>query len=173
MGFRSVFDVTGENQFRGERAETLFDTEAIRRGYSVKTIEGIENYTKHIDKQIWNIQRDEFFNVQVKALKKVSRGDTVLTNNYVWIEFQNVAGYSGWIYGEFDIIAFERLIDFIIVTREDLIELCERLINFDDIVIYSSQAMYKIYTRQGRRDKISLIRMSDLETLNHTIWLKT
>ena len=173
MSFRSQFDVTGENQIRGERAESLFDLEARRRGYKVSTVDGEDNYKHHIDKRIWNRERNEFFNVQVKALKKISRSDNQLTDEIVWIEFVNVKGYSGWIYGTFDIIAFERVNDFIIVDRLDLIELCERLVNFNETVYSSAKAVYKIYTRQGRRDKISLIKMKDIESLSNTIWMKS
>lgn len=170
---RSQCDVTGENYLRGSHAEGSFDKEALRRGYSVETAIGEDNYKKHIDKRIWNSSICEHFKVQVKSRKKISRFDESVTDEYVWIEFKNNKGYNGSIYGEYDIIAFEREKDFLLVTRLDVLNLCERLVDFNETVYSSIKAVYKIYTRQGRRDKISLIKMKDIESLSNIIWVKS
>lgn len=169
---KSKCDLTGENYLRGGYAEDSFDLEAIRRGYSVETSIGEDNYKKHIDKRIWNSSICEHFKVQVKSRKKISRFDESVTDEYVWIEFKNNKGYNGSIYGEYDIIAFEREKDFLLVTRLDVLNLCERLVDFSSKVTNPIEAKNKIYTRSGREDQISLIAMSNIEELNHIKWIK-
>jgi len=172
MGYRSQFDITGENQIRGETAESVFERIAISLGYKVETARGYDNYGRHIDKIIWNDSRNERFNVQVKSPKKINRNDSQLDYEHTWIEFSNVKGDKGWLYGESDIIAFDREKDFLIIRRIDLVNLCESMIDFSKTVDRASDSLYQIYTRRGRADKISLVKIRDIETLENTIWVK-
>lgn len=169
---KSQRDVTGENYLRGSHAESSFDIEALRRGYSVETAIGEDNYKRHIDKRIWNSRVNEFYSLQIKSRKKISRFDKNVTDDYVWIEFKNNYGYNGSIYGEYDIIVFERATEFLLVTRLDVLSLCERLVDFSSKVNTPVEARNKIYTRSGREDQLSLIAMSDIEKLNHIKWIK-
>ena len=172
MVYINKYDVTGENSIRGNRAEIVFGDLARDRGYQIKYIEGVRQYTDHVDIEIYNDDRKEFFTVQIKAQKKINRSDNIFTNKYIWVEFTNVVGNHGWIYGNYDIIAFERQYDFLIVSRKDLLSLCERLVDFSMRVYSSSEALYKIYQRSGRKDSITLIKEEDVEKLDNVIWLK-
>ena len=54
-----------------------------------------------------------------------------------------------------------------------MILLCERIVNTLVKVDKVSEALYSIYSRKGRRDEISLIKMKDiLDNIKTTIWKK-
>ena len=79
----------------------------------------------------------------------------------IWVEFHNVAGKRGWLYGEADKIAFEREKDFVIVDRIALTKFCEKAVA-PIFVASAGEALYKIYRRKSRKDVISKVLMSDI-----------
>lgn len=99
--------------------------------------------------------------VDVKALKRINRSDSMFSTDYTWVELQNVRGNTGWLFGDADYIAFEQLNHFLIVKRSDLIGFCEKNVK-DQFVDSASQAIYKKYQRKNRQDIISLISLKDL-----------
>lgn len=113
-----------------------------------------------------------FGKIDVKAKKRISRSDTEEQEEFIWLEFNNVQGKKGWLFGAADIIAFERNKDFILIKRKDLAEYAKKKCDIKNIVDKSSKALYKGYQRKGRKDLISLIKMKDLFEIKHRIWTK-
>jgi len=118
-----------------------------------------ENMYDHIDLTV-----DEM-TVDVKGMKKLNRGDADVNPDIHWIEFQNVRGDRGWIYGKAEYIAFETLDGFIMIDRVVLLEWCREMIT--DRKVKDKKELYKLYNREGRKDVISLVLTEDLLKLPH------
>lgn len=108
----------------------------------------------------------------VKSTKRVSRNDKKYTQELVWLEFKNVQGREGWLFGSADYIAFERKDDFLVVKKNFLQGLASSKCDIANKVNNSSDALYKGYQREGRKDLISLIKVEDILNLPHEIWRK-
>jgi len=85
------------------------------------------------------------------------------------VEFKNVRGNDGWLYGKATYIAFELVDEFIIVQTTDLAKLCEKLVDKKKRVSKAKDALYSLYTRKGQKDEISIIKLSDVQTLPHSL----
>ena len=170
MGYRNSFDFNGANQLAGERAEDLFEKIAVEKNLKVQKAT-TKQQLSHIDFVLTN-EKNQSFLFDIKARKKVSRTSDSYSDDLVWIEFKNVAGNQGWLYGASDYLVFERENDFVIVPRTNLASLCERLVS--NIKVSSSKdCLYKKYTRKDRKDEISLIKMDDiLKNIKVSIWKK-
>jgi hypothetical protein len=147
------FDYTGEMAERGAKAEDEF-VSLVKEKFKVVPATWNEQIKSHIDYYVY--QNDKYFTVDVKARKKFTNED-----KDVWIEFKNVNGGDGWIYGKSTIIAFERKDDFVLVNRNNLKILCERIVNLDE-KSNKHDCLYKAYTRQGRKDVITKIQFEDI-----------
>ncbi len=143
---------------RGQSVETSFQDILDRRGieYRRSTLE--EQY-KHFD---YVTDRGT---IDVKARKRVNRSDSSEQDELVWLEFKNTAGDRGWLASNVDFIAFERQDDFVLIKRAYLYEMASKKCNLDDKVSRGSDALYKGYTRKGRSDLLSIVRMSDILNL--------
>ena len=159
MGYRNSFDFSGQNQLSGEKAEDLFEKMALKRNLKIQKAT-YKQQLSHIDFILTN-EKDEIYLLDIKARKKVSRTSEVFSDDLVWIEFKNVSGNQGWLYGASDYIAFEREYDFVIVPRKNLALLCERLVS-NIKVQKSKDCLYNRYTRKDRKDELSLIKMDDI-----------
>tara|TARA_Y100001963_G_C6659124_1_gene389561 strand:- start:57 stop:575 length:519 start_codon:yes stop_codon:yes gene_type:complete len=156
----------------GEIAEDLFVKAAEGRGYEARKSSAKEDIWSHIDYYITNKQGD-VKSFDVKSRKRTSRRDNDFNDEWVWVEFKNVRGYRGWLKGKADFISFETQDTFLSVRRKELLELCEKLVNLQDKVSDSRLAKYKAYTRHGRKDVLSLIKMKDIrEHLQTWEWRK-
>jgi hypothetical protein len=94
------------------------------------------------------------------------------TYQQLWIEFKNVLGNNGWLFGSADFIAFERQNDFVLVARKNLITLCEKIVKKEK-VSNPIDALYKTFSRKTRKDELSLIKMDDILSSTKTfIWPK-
>lgn len=170
MGYRNSFDFTGQNQISGERAEDLFEQMALKNNLKIKKATQRQQLS-HIDFILTNEKGQNFF-LDIKARKKISRTSQDFSDDLVWIEFKNVAGNDGWLYGASDYIVFERENDFVIVSRKNLVSLCERIVS-NIRVDKSKDCLYKRYSRKDRKDEISLIKMKDiLDNIKVSIWQK-
>ncbi len=157
---------------RGDQAEELFLKLISSKGYSYKKSSKSEDINEHWD---YLIEKDgKSWKVEVKAMKRIQRTDNDVQDEWIWIELHGVRpNERGWLYGsKADIIAFEMKDSFIIVRREHLIELVERIVDFDSQANFTREAKYKIYQRPGRPDKITLIESKHLRTIKHTEWKK-
>ena len=99
----------------GEEAEETFAELAELNGYYIEESTNYSNIVEHIDFYLASKRGLDDFSVDVKARKKSRRNNTWYDDQMVWVEFHNVAGKKGWLYGEADKIAFERKNDFVIV----------------------------------------------------------
>jgi hypothetical protein len=169
MGYTNELDSFGKCAKTGQMAEDLFYKILTQKG-KVRAATTSENKA-HTD--FFLTIGDKTFTYDVKALKKASRNDSNTSDELVWLEFKNVHGNLGWLHAEsLDYLAFERKTDFIVVDRKLLLELALKICDLTKIVKSSSQALYSSYTRWQRHDEISLIKMSDIQSIQHEIWAK-
>ena len=147
----------------GVKGEDAFVLAAKQEHFIVRKSSVKQNIFDHID---FFIRQDRFeFSVDVKARKRINRKDKNFTDESVWIEFKGIKGHKGWLYGKADYIAFERLNDFILIKREELLEFCEENVDLKSKVEFADQALYKGYERRGKKDLIARIKMSDLNKM--------
>lgn len=84
----------------------------------------------------------------------------------IWVEFKNVNGDHGWLFGEATSIAFDmpELAGFVVVDREELKDYCKEHVDFTEIV--SKRDAYKrCYSRKDREDLITYLVLDDLQQL--------
>ena len=97
-------------------------------------------------------------------------------DDWLWVEFKNAKGGSGWIHGHAHFIAFERVEDFVIVNRKELVSWLggSNKIRYDlPFVSLAKLAKYRIYKRKGKKEETSQINVSDLKDLkSFQIWKK-
>lgn len=96
-------------------------------------------------------------------------GVDVKGNNFpeaIWIEFKNVQGKLGWLFGEARWIAFDvpELTGFVRVERQDLADWCKHNVEYQNIVS-KGDCYRKGYTRSGRSDLITKVCLADLQEL--------
>ena len=159
-------DRDGSSAIMGQTAEDLFEgwLKQEKRTYRKATLP--EQY-KHIDFVVVSEKLNKEVTIDVKASKKVSRRDENINTDILWVEFKNVKGNAGWLYGNNDFTAFHKVDEnaFYLVKTADLAKLCENLCN-QGIVTTSSDALYHRYTRAGRKDELSMIKFEDLKKCN-------
>ncbi len=154
----------------GQSAEGQFARLAIRHGWTISPASGHDNINEHYD---YLMRKDgRSFKVEVKSLKRVNRKDADTQDHYVWIELRNVRGESGWLYGSADLIAFEMTRAFRIVGRTELADLVGKLVDFNSTVNSAKDALYKLYSREGRPDLLTLIKADDLLNITYKEWKK-
>ena len=85
----------------------------------------------------------------------------------IWVEFKNVRGDKGWLFGEATTIAFDmpELAGFVVVDREELKDYCKEHVDFSTTVP-KSQAYKKCYSRKDREDLITYLVLDDLQKLD-------
>ena len=162
-------DYTGECHERGMSAEKLFAVIARRRGNKIKPATKKEQF-KHFDYHMKDAN-GHVWKIEVKAAKKKSRSDSEVDSSIQYVEFKNVNGFNGWLIGQSDFIAFEREDDFVIVRRNHLLNLSNKLV--DKSKFTQRPTLYKSYRRKSRPlEHTSMIKMDDILTLNHSLWSK-
>jgi hypothetical protein len=148
----------------GEKAEELFATIARQAGWQVSPSSKDENIDEHWDFHI--AKGEEKFKVEVKSAKRIHRNDKGIQFEYTWVEIHGVRPKdTGWLFGKADLIAFEKEVSFILVKRLDLLVVVNKKVNLVAKVRDPKIALYKIYTRGGRKDKLTLLRASDIEEI--------
>lgn len=97
-------------------------------------------------------------------------------NNWVYIEYTNSKGGTGWIYGLSDFIAFETQKSFILVPRKALLNYLSKhsLVRFDlPYVDKPWLSKYRLFRRPNTLEVITQIKISDLMNIKgHQIWPK-
>jgi len=149
---------------RGQQVERDFEKLLVKRDPDFKRA-NLQQQFKHID------FLTSFGTIDVKAKKRLSRSGSI-HDEIIWCELKNVQGNAGWLTGSPDIIAFERDDCFVLVKRAELLELVDNLCDLSNMVDQSSQALYKGYTRKGRADLLTIIKMTDLKLINYRRWDK-
>ena len=110
----------------GANAEIKF-ADVVQNKYSLK----IRRSTKHEEIKLhydYVIEKEtsKYLRIEVKAMKSRKRGKPV-DPNIIYLEFKNVIGGPGWLYGKSDYIAFEQPKSFILVSRSDLVKFADRM----------------------------------------------
>ena len=146
----------------GRVAEIRFLRAARNRGLLVKKSSHTEDMHDHVDYWL--------------ALKDGGRwGVDVKGNNLpdeIWIEFKNVSGEKGWLYGGAFLIAFDMPEEggFAIVDRHELAFFCEKHVK-NEVVSNKRDAYLKKYTRKNRGDSITMLKLHDIKTLvSYRVW---
>jgi hypothetical protein len=154
----------------GEKAEGIFVDMARQAGWQVSLSSKDENIDEHWD---FHLSKDAGnFKVEVKSAKRIRRNDSNSNPDYIWVELRNVRGEVGWLFGKADLIAFENESSFIFVKRLDLLAVVNKKVNLVAKVHDPKDALYKIYTRNGRKDKLTLLRTNDIEEIKFMDWKK-
>ena len=155
----------------GENAERLFIVLAVKQGWKISASSKDENIDGHWD---YLIEKEiNAFKVEVKSRKRISRSDDGLQSDLTWIEIHGVRPKdTGWLFGKADLIAFEKEKSFLFVKRLDLLALVNKKVNLVAKVRDSKDALYKIYTRAGRKDKLTLLPSKDIEEIKFMEWNK-
>ena len=155
----------------GERAEGLFVNMARQYGWQVSASSKDENIDEHWDYRIEKEPKN--FKIEVKSAKRVHRNDDGIQFEYTWVEIHGVRPKdTGWLFGKADLIAFEKQNSFIFVKRLDLLALVNKKVNLVAKVHDPKDALYKIYTRAGRKDKLTLLPTLDVEQIKFMEWKK-
>jgi hypothetical protein len=156
----------------GDKAEMLFTKIAIQKGWKVIPAPSQSNINDHWDLLLEKGEKK--FMIDVKAMKRLSRNDPQVQDEWLWIELHGVRIQDpGWLLaGKADLIAFEKKNSFLIVKRTDLIDLLPTLVDYHKTVNRAGDAQYKIYSRTNRPDKITLIETEKLKNIQCVEWFK-
>jgi len=163
MTYRNKHDSSGKCGEIGEKVEKLFVSVLKRKDPKARVGTSQEDLFGKIDV----VSPKYGGTYDVKAKKKVSRSNAEAQDEFIWIEYQNVQGTRGWLFGDADFIAFERENDFVVIPRNDLIKVCKLLVDKDRFVVEGKYALYKMYQRKGRKDLLTMIKMSDIVGLSN------
>ena len=158
----------------GQESEEKFSQLAKLRGFLVEPATGMEQFD-HIDFHLTSEEEDVTMTamVDVKARKRINRSDEEFNDEWLWIEFKNVRGKSGWIYGISDFIAFETKDSFILSYRKELCDWCLDHVDVKNTVPSAQEAEYVAYSRKGKQDLIARILTEDVIRLPHSqVWKK-
>lgn len=154
----------------GNNAQELFKEVAIQRGWDVKNSTPYQDMKHHID--VIATKDNLVCTFDVKARKKIARADESAQDDWIYVEFKNVRGDAGWLYGKANFIAFEMSDSFMIVHRRSLALYCEAVVHRDIKVSAPHLCQYKSYTRKGRDDEISLIETKRIPPEITKYWIK-
>lgn len=105
--------------------------------------------------------------IDVKGLRKLYRDDPEPSPEFHWIEFRNVQGRQGWLYGQADIFAFELELSFLCVRREILQEFIHS--RCADKKQMRLREPYTLYRRKDRKDILTIARSLDLAQISDFI----
>ncbi len=167
---RNKFD-TKDSLELGEHAEHLFIILAVKLGWKVSASSKDENIDEHWDYLIE--KGNESFKVEVKSKKRVSRDDKATQHDLTWVEIHGVRPKdTGWLFGKADLIAFEKEKSFLLVRRLDVLAVVNKKVNLVAKAHDPKDAVYKIYTRDGRKDKLTLLPTNDIEEIKFMEWKK-
>lgn len=151
------------NEFnKGLVVQRRFIDAAISLGFTTKDATKSEDINDHVDVWLWHTGKGPW-GVDVKG---------GVSSKQIWVEFKNVAGNPGWMFGKAKIIAFEipEICGFAIVDRIELL-----LYSLDQVenefVVKRDDSYKKKYTRAGRNDVISFLNIYDIRSLeSFRVW---
>ena len=163
---RSVAVSTNRKRYSnatGRCAEVRFVRAARHKGLLVTKSSHTEDIHEHIDYWLAMSDSGKRWGVDVKG------------NNLpdeIWVEFQNVRGNPGWLYGGATIIAFDMPEEggFSVVDRQELAFFCEKHVR-DEMVTDKRRAYLRRYSRKDRDDIISILKLHDIKSLvSYRVW---
>ena len=165
------YDKGGACWSRGRQFEEVCKEAFKTRGYAIRPSTKEEDMKLHADFFAYSVLWRRWVTVDAKAMKRISR-DGALQDDYAYIEWKNTAGYAGWLLWGADVLVFERQADMIVVNREILLSYCKEFVDRTTRVNRPQDSLYCSYSRTGRKDEISLIRLNDLPQDKIKIWKK-
>jgi hypothetical protein len=155
----------------GESAEKKFDRAVKAQGKSVRKASRYEERVQHIDRWIgdkrwWpklnqTMKDKPEISVEIKAMKRISRASSKPQSEWLWVEFRNVSGGLGWLYGEATLLATEVETGFYLLYLKSLRSWAEFKVDRDAKVSNPNHAQYTSYSRQNRDDEMSLINLQE------------
>ena len=161
----------------GECARRGYGFEAVARrtfesqGYETKDATKHEGIVGHVD--FWaKDKHGQWRSIDAKAMKKLSRYDDAPQDEWTFVEWKNNAGYDGWLKKGAEFMAFERAGAVMVVRRSRLHDWAETVVDFSQPCHRSSDAKYKTYSRAGRSDLTSLIKLDDVPVVLIRLWAK-
>lgn len=152
---------------RGRQDEAFVARQILsQRGGTVVVASHDEDTKDHVD--FWWTKPDgERVGVDVKGMRKKSRSDPRPDNDITWLEFKNVLGEPGWLYGKAKYFAFRRLGLTVFVDRLKLVQYAENLVRGKQVVDVRPIVCGIPYTRRkwGRHDVTMMVRLDDIQSL--------
>ena len=136
----------------GLKAEDIFIKLAEKKYKFVKKSTLYQDRHQHFDVMVKfnNHPLANMERIEIKSLKAFSKG-TSKRSDWIFVEFKNVNGHAGWLYGHADKMAFEMPDHFLLVDRKDLVKLSESKVNRKIFVKKPQDAKYRVYRRKDRR----------------------
>ncbi len=155
----------------GDRAESEFQSFVKKKGFKFNLPTTNQNRNGHWDIEIVSDTKKTFkgmslpLKIDVKCIKRDNRRGSYNDTKH-WLEFKNVFGGRGWLYGQADAILFETKSSWVLVDRTKLLNWAVNNVS-KEIVKSSHQAFMKIYTREnwGKKDKTTQVLTDDLRKL--------
>ena len=123
-------------------------------------------------KEHWDLKDEMGVKYDVKGMKQYQRKENGLaTDRLHWIEFLNVNGDDGWLYGQADVIVFETRKWWLLVNREDLVTFAEAATK-DEKWANGKPKPYEFYRRKDKMDKITILPTVDLLSIASKVLVK-
>lgn len=122
-----------------------------------------EELIYHYDYVLQIILNNEFkyFRIEVKSMKSRKRGEKQ-DPNIIFLEYKNIDGGLGWLYGSSDYIAFEQDKFFILFPRVDLVKFAE--IKRKTIkIVKNSGIVNTLYSRKNRKDLVGCFSLNEIK----------
>ena len=158
----------------GQEKKFPFDDLARSKGYSPEKLKGFVEKCRnvsHILKGKGKSGKPIFIKIDLKKIKNKKQ-----SQDWLWLEFKNPKGNSGWLHGDADFVVFERTGDFIFVNRKELVAWCgsSQKIRYDlPFVGLAKRAKYRIYKRAGTKEEVTQVEVKELKKLkSFQIWEK-
>jgi hypothetical protein len=156
-------------------AEAYFEHLAQDRGWTISHATAAEDRTG------WDFliaRGDQQLKVDVKSMKRISRSDSFGQDRYIWIELSKGENSPGWIYkSAADVFAFETSEDFILVRKQDLVELVERVVDKSLVTVDRGEAVNKVYQRKKLHgpgvESLTLVESKAVRKIAAECWDKT
>ena len=149
----------------------MFDKAVKAQGKSVRKASRYEERVQHIDRWMgdkrWRPNKNQTMrdkpqiSVEIKAMKRISRSSDEPQSEWLWVEFKNVSGGSGWLYGDATLLATEVEEGFYLLYLKSLRSWAEHKVNRKEKVTNPNHAYYKSYSRRNRDDEMSLINLQE------------
>ena len=157
--YKTKFDTRGASEW-GVDGEAKFVSACESKGYSVEKTEDEDDIYNHIDYYL--IKNGKKIGIDVKHLKDTKRA---------FIEFKNVRGNDGWMYGNANCICFIVGSKYVLVYRKELLEYMATKMNIKGLPFrMRPEEYYVMYGRSGRKDRYAMIPPKDLLNVKHLIW---
>lgn len=160
---QNKFDKTGECQSRGQIAEDLFKKIMESKGNKVRPTSKKEQFSNMGDFYVTLDGKETLF--EIKGQKKLQRQNIELTA-LIWVELQKINGTPGFLFGNFEKLAFQdTAVSFIVVDRKELQEFVEKNLKHEYVKSVDESSVLKLYKRFGRDDLLTLVTKKHLFSL--------